>query len=116
MKIELNVMCLSAGNMKPDDGEAFDYASLRVLTDDHIFEDEGKSSMNWGLKPAKMRIVSDNDNAVSKRLMAYLKDKRAPLTMSFDARQIVKGGEVSLEINDFYIDNKLSSAKPVANV
>jgi hypothetical protein len=98
MKVELNILRISAGNMTDSNsGEKIVYASAIIL-DENIADQIEHDRIDIGQQHAKVKMNYENDNQLARSLaVAGL----VPGLVECDVKTAVKGGIVTMEIIGF---------------
>lgn len=93
MKTTLHVLNASFGDM-----EGTLWSKLQTLSSEQFDFNDG-SRCEKGIKPGKMTVCTENNNALGRRL--YLENY--PCDLSVTLSQSVKGGDVSYKVTDYTV-------------
>ena len=96
MKIPMNIHSISAGIMQ-DSGTNIIYASAMVLSDD-LSKEISDERIDVGVKFAKVKINTDDNNILSRKLASTFV---FPFQVLCDVSTVVKKGEMVMQINSF---------------
>lgn len=91
MKINMHVLNIGFGNM-----EGTDWAKAEILADAPELVDDGQRFFK-GSKTAKINILTDDNQAIAKRLGNEI----FPARMDFDCDMTIVGGKTQLKILGF---------------
>lgn len=96
MKVPMNIHSISAGTMQ-DSGQNIVYASAMVLSDD-LANEITQDRIDVGVKFAKIKINTDDNNILSRKLASTFV---FPFEVLCDVSTVVKKGEMVMQINSF---------------
>jgi len=92
MKVQMHVIAMGSGTLETG-GE---WANIHVLDSTQNFFDDG-TRQEKGIKVAKIKVDSSNDNAIAKRLFK----ENFPADFVLEVNTSVKKGEMSISVVNF---------------